>query len=265
MAEVLATAGVAIAALMLTTWVISGIVGNASIVDLMWGLGFVLVAWTVYLRFGPEPGADSSNRLGPLLPTILTTLWGLRLSAYLTWRNAGKGEDFRYRAMREKQGTRFFAVSLLSVFGLQGLLMWVVSLPVQASVSRPAATAGFRWLAISGTVLWSIGFLFETIGDLQLARFRAASETGNTVMDRGLWRYTRHPNYFGDCCVWWGLYLFALDAGHWWTIAGPAVMTALLTRYSGAGLLEKTIVDRRPGYREYMDKTSPFVPLPPRA
>ena len=260
MGEVFLTAASTIALLMLITWVVSGTVGNASIVDLVWGVGFVLVAWAVFLRHALEIGFGGSL----LVPAMLTTVWGLRLSGYLAWRNIGKGEDYRYRAMREKHGGRFLWVSLGTVFGLQGVLMWIVSLPVQATVARPD-TVGFEWLAIVGVTAWVVGFLFETVGDIQLARFKADPANKGKVMDRGLWRYTRHPNYFGDFCVWWGLYLIALDAGHWWTIVGPALMTALLMTYSGAGLLEKTIVNRRPAYEDYTKKTSPFFPMPPSA
>ena len=261
MGDVLLTAGATIAALMLLTWVVSGIVKNASIVDLIWGLGFVLVAWAVFLRHPPETGiASAGNRL---VPVVLTTIWGLRLSAYLAWRNIGKGEDFRYQAMRAQHGRSFFWVSLGTVFGLQGVLMWIVSLPVQATVARPDPD-GLGWLAIAGVVAWTIGLLFETVGDVQLARFKSNSANKGKVMDRGLWRYTRHPNYFGDFCVWWGLYLIAIDAGHWWTIVGPAAMTALLMKYSGAGLLEKSIVNRRPGYDDYIRRTNGFFPGPPK-
>ncbi|HSL26496.1 MAG TPA: DUF1295 domain-containing protein [Acidimicrobiia bacterium] len=260
MGDALLTAALTVLGLMAITWVLSGLVRNASIVDLIWGLGFVLVSWAVYFISNPQ-GAGANRAL---LLVALTTLWGLRLTAYLTWRNAGKGEDFRYRAMRDKHGASFFWVSLGTVFGLQGLLMWLVSLPVQAGVARPDPDGGPTWLLIAGVLIWAIGLTFETVGDLQLASFKADQANQGKVMDRGLWRYTRHPNYFGDFCVWWGLYLIAAASGHWWTILGPLIMTALLIRYSGAGLLEKTITTRRPGYREYMERTNAFFPGPPR-
>ena len=266
MGDVFITAASTIALLMLVTWLVSGIVRNASIVDLVWGLGFVLVAWAVFLRHAPdaEPSGYQSDRGRSVLPVILTTVWGLRLSAYLSWRNLGKGEDYRYRAMREKHGDKFFRISLGTVFGLQGVLMWIVSLPVQAAVARPSASDVFGWFLVTGVAAWVVGFLFETIGDIQLARFKAEPANKGKVMDRGLWRFTRHPNYFGDFCIWWGMFLIAFEAGHWWTIVGPAVMTTLLIRYSGAGLLEKTIVNRRPGYEAYIKKTNTFFPGPPR-
>ena len=266
MAEVFLTSGVAIALLMLVTWALSGVVGNASIVDLIWGLGFVLVAWAVVIRHAPGPISSelAADRGRSMLVVGLTSVWGLRLSGYLAWRNIGKGEDYRYRAMRSRHGGNFFWISLGTVFGLQGVLMWIVSLPVQAAVAQPGADNGFGVILTLGMVLWAVGFLFESTGDFQLARFKANPAKKGKVMDRGLWRYTRHPNYFGDFCVWWGLFFIALDAGHWWTVAGPVVMTALLMKYSGAGLLEKTIADRRPGYDDYIKKTSAFFPMPPK-
>ena len=254
--EAMATAAATVAGLMLITWLVSGLVKDASIVDLVWGLGFVLVAWAVYLR---SPLRSNVS----LLILILVTVWGLRLSLYLAWRNLGKGEDYRYRAMRAKRGGKFFWVSLGTVYGLQGVLMWIVSLPIQAGVSQPSPDPHPALITL-GVAVWAVGLFFETVGDWQLARFKAHPANQGKVMDRGLWRYTRHPNYFGDFCVWWGLYLIALAAGHWWAIIGPLVMSALLMRYSGAGLLEKTIIQRRPGYDDYVRRTNAFFPGPPK-
>jgi steroid 5-alpha reductase family enzyme len=257
MAEALAVSAVAIATLMFITWIISGIVKDASIVDLIWGLGFVLVAWTVLFSSAP------AGTRGWLL-VILTTVWGLRLSTYLTMRNLGKGEDFRYQAMRRQHGGRFFVVSLGTVFGLQALLMWVISLPLQIGIGTSDPGPGVSLLDGVGTALWALGLFFEGVGDWQLARFKADPANQGKVMDRGLWRYTRHPNYFGDFCVWWGLYLIAAAGGAWWSMVGPILMSALLIRYSGAGLLEKTIGNRRPGYDEYARRTNGFFPGPLR-
>jgi steroid 5-alpha reductase family enzyme len=243
--------GLGVVALMLVVWAISLILEDASIVDIVWGLGFVLVAWIAWSQQGPD------SRL--LLSAVLTTVWGLRLSGYLAWRNLGKGEDFRYVAMRRRYGSRFGLVSLFVVFGLQGVLMWIVSLPVQA-----ASGELFSPLDLAGIALWVAGLTFETVGDFQLARFKSDPANKGRVLDTGLWRYTRHPNYFGDFLVWWGLYLIALAGGGWWTAVGPLVMTALLMRYSGAGLLEKTIGQRRPGYSEYVQRTNAFFPGPRR-
>lgn len=253
--EVLLASAVVIAGAMVLLWLLSLAVRDASIVDIFWGAGFVVVAWVV---FGLADGAV----LRRWMLVALTTVWGLRLAGYLAWRNLGRGEDFRYRAMRERAGPRFWIVSLYQVFALQGLLMWLVSLPVQAGMV-PTSPVGF--LAWVGTALWAIGFAFETVGDLQLARFKKDPSNRGQVMDRGLWRYTRHPNYFGDFCVWWGLYLIALDgAGAWWTVVGPIVMSMLLMRVSGVTLLEKSLSTRRAGYADYVRRTSAFFPRPPR-
>ncbi len=250
-AEVAVATVVGVIALMLVVWTISLMIKDVSIVDIVWGLGFVLIAWIVWSRRGPD------DRL--LLSAVLTTIWGVRLSGYLAWRNLGKGEDYRYVAMRRRYGSRFWLVSLFVVFGLQGVLMWVVSLPVQA-----ASGELFELLDVAGICFWIVGMTFETVGDFQLARFKSEPANKGRVLDTGLWRYTRHPNYFGDFMVWWGLYLIALGGGAWWTAIGPLVMTALLIRYSGAGLLEKTIGRRRTGYAEYVQRTNTFFPGPPR-
>ncbi|MFP3905544.1 MAG: DUF1295 domain-containing protein [Acidimicrobiales bacterium] len=256
--DVLIASALAIAGLMLVVWVISVVVGDASIIDLVWGLGFVIVAWvTVAVGDGDPTRA--------LLIAGLVTVWGLRLSGYLSWRNLGSGEDKRYQAMRRKWGARFALVSLVTVFLTQGVLMFVVSLPVQLA-GAAAEPAGLGVLAGIGVVIWLVGFGFETIGDSQLARFKADPANQGEVMDRGLWRYTRHPNYFGDFCVWWGIFVVAAETGPGrWGVVGPLVMSALLMKYSGVGVLEKSIGKRRPGYAEYARRTSTFFPRPPRA
>lgn len=256
MGDVMMWTAVAIAALMITTWVISVIMTNASIVDIVWGLGFVLTAWVA--RF---VGDGDPTRQWVL--TILTTVWGLRLALYLLWRNSGHGEDFRYRAMRKRWGARFTWVSLVTVFALQGVLMWIVSLPVQLGQSDATPSVGaLMWVGIA---VYAIGLFFEVVGDAQLARFKADDSNAGTVMSTGLWRYTRHPNYFGDACVWWGLALVAAETGSGaWGLIGALVMTILLRRVSGVTLLEKSLKKRREGYEEYIRRTSAFVPLPPK-
>jgi steroid 5-alpha reductase family enzyme len=190
-------------------------------------------------------------------------LWGGRLSAYLAWRNLGKGEDPRYVAMRARHGEKWPLRSLFQVFILQGALMFLVSLPIQ--VAQHAQTPPALGLADAlGAGLVLLGVLIEGLGDLQLARFKAQPDNRGKVMDQGLWRYTRHPNYFGDFVVWWGLYVIALGTGSaWWTVVGPLVMSILLMRVSGVTLLEKSL-KQRPGYAEYVRRTSPFFPRPPR-
>jgi steroid 5-alpha reductase family enzyme len=254
----LAATVVPIAAAMLGLWLLSLALRDASIVDVFWGLGFVLIAHGVRAT-----AAGYSPRAW--LVTALVTLWGVRLAAYLCWRNWGAGEDHRYQAMRRRYGARFWLVSLAVVFGLQATLLWVISLPVQLAIAAPTPTA-LGPLDALGTVLVLVGVAFETVGDLQLARFKADPANRGRVMDRGLWRYTRHPNYFGDAVVWWGLFCFALTTpSHAWTIVGPLLMTWLLTRVSGVPLLERKLAKTRSGYAEYAARTSSFVPWPPKA
>ncbi len=252
----LTTAALVIVSLMVITWLISMAMKNASIVDIVWGFGFVLVAWAVRWR------VDGLTARQWLL-VAMTSVWGLRLTVYLFWRNHGKGEDFRYRAMRRHWGPRFGVISLGTVFGLQGVLMWTVSLPVQLGQTRPSADLGV--LAWIGVAVWCTGLFFEVVGDAQLARFKADPASGGRVMDRGLWKYTRHPNYFGDACVWWGIALVAAETGIGAIgLIGAAVMTVLLRRVSGVTLLEKSLVKRREGYIDYVARTSPFLPRPPK-
>jgi len=245
----------ALALMVSILWGVSLFRRDASIVDIFWGLGFVLLAW---LSFGL--GSSPSPRA--LLLTVLVSIWGVRLSSYLTWRIWGKPEDYRYAAMRERHGRRFPLVSLLTVFGLQGTLMWIVSLPIQVGIVKTGATQ--LSMAI-GAVLYLVGILFESLGDYQLARFKANPANRGRLMNQGLWRYTRHPNYFGDFLGWWGLYLLAVEPGSWWwTIVGPLLMSVLLIRVSGVRLLEDSLRSRVTGYAEYIRDTSAFLPLPPK-
>jgi steroid 5-alpha reductase family enzyme len=245
----------AIALLVVVLWVVSLVRRDASIVDMFWGLGFVVIAWLSLYQAG-----QSSAR--SLLLTLLVSLWGLRLSAYLTWRNLGKPEDYRYVAMREKHGKRFPIVSLVTVFGLQGLLMWIISLPIQVGI---VTAHDWHPVVAIGIVCWLTGLTFEAVGDYQLARFKADPANSGSVMNQGLWRYTRHPNYFGDFLVWWGFYLVALEStSWWWTIIGPLLMSFLLIRVSGVRLLESSLRSRVAGYEDYVRKTSAFFPFPPK-
>ncbi len=246
-----------VVALMLGMWLLSLWLRNASIVDVAWGPGFAGIA-AVAFATGDGPLARRALVLG------LVGVWGLRLGGYLLWRAWGKPEDFRYQAMRRHWGARFPLVSLLTVFTLQGVLMWIVSLPVQlAQAARePAALGAFEAL---GAALVAVGLFFESVGDAQLARFKSDPANAGRVMDRGLWRYTRHPNYFGDCVVWWGLFAIALGVpGGAYSVVGPIAMTVLLLRVSGVALLERSLVKRRPGYAEYVARTNAFIPGPPR-
>lgn len=256
MGELLLVAALAIGLLMLATWVLSVVVNDASIVDIVWGFGFVLATGVAYLSSPIDTTTDRS-----LLMLVMVGVWGLRLSGYLAWRNIGEGEDRRYQQMRRKSRDSFWLVSLYKVFGLQAVLMWVVAVP---AVVIHAVDEPLYWLDLVGVGVWAVGLFFETVGDIQMTRFKAQPDSKGEVMDRGLWRYTRHPNYFGDFCVWWGIYVVAAAGGAWWAIFSPLVMSALLMRYSGVGPLEKTITRRRPGYEEYSARTNGFFPGPPK-
>jgi steroid 5-alpha reductase family enzyme len=243
---------VTLAVAMLALWLLSVAVKDSSIVDIFWGPGFVLVAWVVALQVGWSPRGA--------LAVALVTAWGLRLAAHLAIRNIGKGEDPRYQAMRRARGPAWWWKSLFIVFAFQGVLMWVVSLPLQQAVVRGGR---LNWVDVLATVIFAAGLFFETVGDWQLVRFKARPGNRGRVMDQGLWRYTRHPNYFGDFLVWWGLFGIALAAGAWWTVVSPLVMSWLLLRVSGVTLLEQGMRSR-PGYEDYVRRTSTFFPRPPK-
>jgi steroid 5-alpha reductase family enzyme len=255
MSEVMSAAAALVLAGMVALWAWSVRVRDASVVDPWWGPGFAAVAWTSVAVAGPSPRG--------LLLAALASAWGLRLGAYLAWRRRGHGEDRRYAAMRARHGPRFARVSLVTVFLLQGALIWIVSLPLQAGAAL-GHDAPLRPLDALGALVAAAGIAVEAVADAQLARFLVEPDHGRRVMDLGLWRWSRHPNYFGDFLVWWGLGLVSLGAGSWWALSGPAVMTLLLMRVSGVPLLEGTIGERRPGYTAYAARTSAFFPWPPR-
>lgn len=236
------------------TWIVSLFKGDASIVDSLWSLIFLSLCATWFFAYDYTTSRS-------VIVFALVAVWALRLSAYITWRNWGEGEDARYQAMRRKHSPNFAVKSLFIVFLLQGFLAWIIALPLLTAVTGSRPLNLFDALA-GALVLF--GILFETIADAQLAAFKARPDTRGRVMDKGLWRYTRHPNYFGEACVWWGFYLFALAAGGWWSILSPLLMTFLLLRVSGVVLLEKDIVERRPAYRDYIDRTNAFFPGIPR-
>jgi len=248
------TSGAAIAAVAVACWVVSLIRRDVSIVDSLWSLMFLL-ALLVYLAFAGATGPRV------WLITALVAAWALRLSVYITVRNHGKPEDHRYRAIRRNNEPHFWIKSLFIVFLLQGFLAWVICLPALAAVSGQTTPGP---LDSMGVALWLVGMFFEVVGDRQLARFRRSGRKPDAVLDTGLWRYTRHPNYFGEAMLWWGIYLMALSAGAWWTVFAPVLMTFLLLRVSGVALLEKDIADRRPAYRDYIRRTNAFLPGRPR-
>jgi steroid 5-alpha reductase family enzyme len=243
--------------MMFLLWLYSLAKKDASIVDSFWGPGFALIGWASF--FSTEGYTPRQ-----LLIVSLVTVWGLRLGFHIFTRNHGKGEDYRYKAMRKQYGDRFPVVSLFTVFGFQGLLMWFISMPLQiAQVSQtPARLTLFDYL---GAAIWIIGFSFEAIGDRQLKQFKADPNNKGKVMNRGLWRYTRHPNYFGDATLWWGYYLIACAVPNgFYTVLSPLTMTIFLMNVSGVALLEKSLKKNKPGYAEYIARTSSFFPLPPK-
>jgi steroid 5-alpha reductase family enzyme len=247
---------VGIVAAMAALWLLSLLLRNASIVDIAWGPGFAVVA--IFAAVAGD--GDAARRV---LVAVLASVWGLRLGGYIFLRNHGHGEDPRYQAMRRNAGPRFWWFSLVQVFLLQGVLMWLISLPLVWAATYDAS--GTNWTDVAGVAVWSFGLMFESVGDWQLARFKADPENRGKVMDRGLWRYTRHPNYFGDALVWWGLFLIAAGPGTgWFTVVSPIIMTVLLVRVSGVALLERSQVRKKPGYRDYIARTSAFVPWFPR-
>jgi steroid 5-alpha reductase family enzyme len=256
----LAASAAVLAACMLILWAISLRIADMSIVDIFWGPGFGIVALV-----GFALSADTGVEARRLLVTALTVVWGARLGGYLWVRNHGKGEDPRYTAMfRERITRNLHWHTLFKVFLLQGLLIWLISMPVQVAefLVRPAQLGLPAFL---GVVLWVIGFGFEAIGDRQLKRFKADPANRGRVLDHGLWRYTRHPNYFGNACLWWGLWLIACDG--WsglWTGFAPLLMTHFLVNVTGKRLLESRLAQSRPAYAAYIARTSGFFPWPPK-
>lgn len=232
-------------------------VGKQAVIDVTWGLGFVAIALTAFVVTGGQ--GDPLRRWSALL---LTAAWGLRLATHIYLRSRGKGEDPRYEAMLARADGNPNAYALMHIYLPQGVIMWFVSLPVQVAM---VVRGGLGWVLWVGVAVWAVGFFFESVGDLQLTRFRGNPSNKGKVLDTGLWHYTRHPNYFGDACVWTGLFLVAASA---WpgvlTILSPAVMVWNLYGGTGKKLLEKDIGDRRPEYAEYVRRTSGFFPLPPK-
>jgi len=248
------TAGIAILTLMTLLWVLSLALKDSSIVDIYWGAGFAIAAW-VYFALTPEGFVARK-----ILLTLLVFIWGMRLTIHIYLRNREKGEDYRYRRWREEAGESWWWKSYFKVFLLQGVLMWIISAPLLAAQLSPRP-ARFTLLDIAGTAVWGIGFFFEAIGDYQLSQFKSDPENEGKLLTSGLWRYTRHPNYFGDATQWWGFYLLAANT---WTgvatIFSPLLMTYLLIKVSGVAMLEKDLKDKKPGYEEYTQTTNAFFP-----
>lgn len=244
---------VALAAVLACTtalWLVSLRLRDASIIDLFWGPGFV-VAGAVY-AFGTA--GDALRRTAVL---ALVTIWAVRLAVHLAHRNLGHGEDKRYVAMRSAGGASWPLRSLFAVFWLQAGILWVVSMPIYGAL---AGAAPFGWIDALGASVWAIGFAFEAIGDAQLVRFKANPANAGKVLRRGLWAYTRHPNYFGEALMVWGVFALAASAGAWWTIFAPIVMTFFLVRVSGVALLERTLMSEKPEYAAYVREVPAFMP-----
>jgi steroid 5-alpha reductase family enzyme len=243
--------------MMFLVWILSLIKKDAGIIDPFWGLGFVVLAWFYFMT------SDSHTRRQWLV-VALVTFWGVRLSAHLFRRNLGKDEDYRYREMREASPGAFALRSLFIVFFLQAAILWVVSFPLFQAL-RTTFPESITLFDAAGALLFSIGLFFEAVGDWQLSRFRSNPASQGKVLDHGLWRYTRHPNYFGDALVWWGFFLIALATPRSaWTVVSPVLMTFLLMKVSGVVLLEKKLGETKPAYRDYVRRTSAFFPRPPK-
>jgi steroid 5-alpha reductase family enzyme len=242
-------------AIFTAAWCLSLALRNAGIVDILWGLGFIAIAW---FAFAANSGSATPRAL---LVAILTTVWGLRLALYIGIRNAGAGEDHRYAAWREESGSSFWWVSYFKVFLLQAVILWVVSSPL-ALVHTGSQPADLAPVDLFGLGLWLFGFVYETVADWQLARFKREPSSSGKVMRSGLWSLSRHPNYFGEAVLWWGIGLLVLPAGGWLSLLGPALITFLLLRISGVALLDRTMVERRPSYADYIRETPAFLPIP---
>lgn len=239
-------------------WLLSLALKDSSIVDIFWGTSFIIVFWIATL-LAPRPLTARLILLGTIV-----TLWGLRLFLHIFRRNAGKGEDFRYAAWREEAGPSWWWRSFFKVFFLQGFLMWIIAIPLIATQTGDT-TSPFKCLDYTGAALWLVGFIFEAGGDWQLARFKADPANKGKLLTGGLWSLTRHPNYFGDAAQWWGFYLIAASAGAPWTIFSPMIMTFLLLKVSGVAMLERSLKDSKPGYEDYIARTSAFFPWLPRS
>ena len=245
---------IAIGLFALLGWLLSLVRNNVTHVDSMWSLFFMLAAFidAVFI-------ADLTPRAIFIL--VLVSIWALRLCIYLTMRNWGPHEDHRYVEIRRNNQPNFAFKSLYIVFGLQAMLAWVISISLFGAVTSNVAINNLDYF---GAALAILGLIWETLADWQLSRFKSKTSNKGKVLSTGLWRYSRHPNYFGECCVWWGFYILALASSAWWAIISPILMTLLLLKVSGVSLLESTIVERRPAYADYIKNTNAFVPGLPK-
>ncbi len=259
MLTILLSGLIAILVFVTLLWLTSLALKNSSIIDIFWGPGFVLAGW-VY--FALTPDGFSTRKL---LMVTLVTIWGLRLGLHIGRRNIGKPEDYRYQAWRKSNGARWWWVSFFQVFLLQGVLLWLIATPLAVAQSAPEP-ANLTIFDILGIIVWLVGFGFEAIGDWQLTHFKADPANKGKVMRTGLWRYTRHPNYFGDATLWWGHFLIALSVpSGFLSIFSPIIMTFMLVRVSGVAMLEQNLKKTKPEYAEYVATTNAFFPGPPHA
>ena len=235
-------------------WLVSIAKQDASVVDSVWS-ALIYLGGAVYVLALPQDGPRTFWVL------VLAALWAIRLAAYITWRNWGEPEDRRYVDIRARNQPDYERKSFYLVFEMQAVLAWIVSIVLLAAVAGGSA---WGWPDSLGASVMLFGLVFETVGDAQLAAFKGNPDNRGKVMDKGLWYYTRHPNYFGEFCVWWGFYLMALSAGGWWAIVSPLLMSVLLLKVSGVTLLEKDITERRPAYQEYIARTNAFFPGMPK-
>ena len=238
-------------------WGISVYLKDASIVDIFWGAGFILVSAFYFLM-------TEMFTVRKIIVMSLVLIWGLRLSIHIMWKNMGKGEDFRYREFRKRYGEhRYWWVSYFQVFLLQGSLLWLISAPILAA-QYFTKTNALNYLDYVGLAFWLIGFVFETLGDWQLARFKSNPENEGKILKSGLWKYTRHPNYFGDAMVWWGFGIISVAVGSYLPVLSSFLMTYLLVKISGVAMIEKSLKSSKPGYTEYVRTTNAFIPWFPK-
>lgn len=257
MIELFFQAAMIILVLVTLLWIWSILIKNVSIVDIFWGFGFVVIN-TFYVFMSGELSARKTVIL------TLVTLWGLRLTLYLALRNIGKGEDYRYQEFRREYGVeRYWWFSFFQVFLLQGVLMMIISVTL-LGISGGDQSGDLVLLDYLAIAVWLVGFAFEAGGDYQLSRFKRKAANKGKVLDTGFWKFTRHPNYFGDAAVWWAYGLFSIAAGSYWQIVGAVIMTVLIIRVSGVSLLERTLKESKPQYKDYIKKTSSFFPWFPK-
>ncbi len=243
--------------LMTLIWILSVRLKNASIVDPFWSVGFI-VAGATYFYF------TEGVHIRKMIILTLLIIWGLRLAIYLGWRNIGKPEDYRYQQFRQDYGPeRYWWFSFFQVFLLQGVLLWLVSAPILSAMyfGEETPLGLFDYLGIG---LWLVGFIFEAGGDYQLTRFKSDPNNKGKLLTTGLWKYTRHPNYFGDACLWWGFGCFSISVGSYIPLLGPLLMSLLIIKVSGVAMLERTLKHTKPGYEDYVRRTSSFIPWFPK-